>query len=177
MNQLPDGNFIRNTHKTADIVEYYGLAYAFQNCEQNFVSTEFLKLREIRIAYEFPRQLLARSKFIKGLSLSVYGRNLYCWSKFPGWDPEGAFMRGASDSSRNSRCCDARNSDVRRQRKDNFLTEQRDDYENKTDKIFDSRTGCIGDRHNLVFAFRRDEHKPKRRAEYDGHYVRAADRL
>ena len=96
VNQLPDGNFIRNTHKTADIVEYYGLAYAFQNCEQNFVSTEFLKLREIRIAYEFPRQLLARSKFIKGLSLSVYGRNLYCWSKFPGWDPEGAFMRGAS---------------------------------------------------------------------------------
>ena len=96
VNQLPDGNFIRNTHKTADIVEYYGLAYAFQNCEQNFVSTEFLKLREIRIAYEFPRQLLARSKFIKGLSLSVYGRNLDCWSKFPGWDPEGAFMRGAS---------------------------------------------------------------------------------
>ncbi len=96
VNQLPDGNFIRNTHKTADIVEYYGLAYAFQNCEQNFVSTEFLKLREVRIEYEFPRKLLARTKFIQGLSLSVYGRDLYCWSKFPGWDPEGAFMRGAS---------------------------------------------------------------------------------
>ncbi len=176
MNQLPDGNFIRNTHKTADIVEYYGLAYAFQNCEQNFVSTEFLKLREIRIAYEFPRQLLARSKFIKGLSLSVYGRNLYCWSKFPGGIPRRLHARCVG-SSRIRDVADARNSDVRRQRKDNFLTEQRDDYENKTDKIFDSRTGCIGDRHNLVFAFRRDEHKPKRRAEYDGHYVRAADRL
>ncbi len=96
VNQLADGNFIRNTHKTADIVEYYGLAYAFQNCEQNFVSTEFLKLREVRIEYEFPRALLAKSGFIKGLSLSVYGRDLYCWTKFPGWDPEGAFMRGAS---------------------------------------------------------------------------------
>lgn len=28
--------------------------------------------------------------------LSVYGRDLFCWSEFPGWDPEGAFMRGSS---------------------------------------------------------------------------------
>ena len=28
--------------------------------------------------------------------LSVYGRDLFCWSDFPGWDPEGAFMRGSS---------------------------------------------------------------------------------
>ena len=40
-------------------------------------------------------------------------------------------------SSRIRDVADARNSDVRRQRKDNFLTEQRDDYENKTDKIFE----------------------------------------
>jgi len=96
VNQLADGNFIRNTHKTADIVEYYGLAYAFQNCEQNFVSTQFLKLREVRVEYDFPRKLMAKTRFIKGLSLAVYGRDLYCWSKFPGWDPEGSFMRGAS---------------------------------------------------------------------------------
>ena len=96
VNLLPDGNYVKNTHKTADITEYYGLAYAFQNAEQNFVSTQFLKLRELRLDYEFPKKLLARTGFIKGLVLSVYGRDLFCWSEFPGWDPEGAFMRGSS---------------------------------------------------------------------------------
>lgn len=96
VNRLPDGNYVRNTTRTADITEYYGLAYAFQNAEQNFVSTQFLKLRELRLDYEFPKKLLNRSGFIKGLVLSVYGRDLFCWSAFPGWDPEGAFMRGAS---------------------------------------------------------------------------------
>lgn len=94
VNQLPDGNFVKNTHRTADITEYYGVAYAFQNAEQNFVSTQFLKLRELRLDYEFPRKWLAKSGFIKGLTISVYGRDLFCWSEFPGWDPEGAFMRG-----------------------------------------------------------------------------------
>ena len=96
VNQLPDGNYVKNTHKTADITEYYGLAYAFQNAEQNFVSTQFLKLRELRLDYEFPKKLLSKTGFIKGLVLSVYGRDLFCWSDFPGWDPEGAFMRGSS---------------------------------------------------------------------------------
>lgn len=46
--------------------------------------------------YEFPKKLLSKTGFIKGLVLSVYGRDLFCWSDFPGWDPEGAFMRGSS---------------------------------------------------------------------------------
>ena len=96
VNQLPDGNYVKNTHKTADITEYYGLAYAFQNAEQNFVSTQFLKLRELRLDYEFPKKWLSKTRIIKGLVLSVYGRDLFCWSDFPGWDPEGAFMRGSS---------------------------------------------------------------------------------
>ena len=96
VNQLPDGNYVRNTYRTADITEYYGLAYAFQNAEQNFVSTQFLKLRELRLDYEFPKKWLSKTRIIKGLVLSVYGRDLFCWSDFPGWDPEGAFMRGES---------------------------------------------------------------------------------
>ena len=87
---------MRNTYRTADITEYYGLAYAFQNAEQNFVSTQFLKLRELRLDYEFPKKWLSKTRIIKGLVLSVYGRDLFCWSDFPGWDPEGAFMRGES---------------------------------------------------------------------------------
>ena len=35
----------------ADERTSHGLAYAFQNAEQNFVSTQFLKLRELRLDY------------------------------------------------------------------------------------------------------------------------------
>ena len=67
-----------------------------KTAEQNFVSTQFLKLRELRLDYEFPKKWLSKTRIIKGLVLSVYGRDLFCWSDFPGWDPEGAFMRGSS---------------------------------------------------------------------------------
>lgn len=106
VNQLPDGNYVKNTHKTADITEYYGLAYAFQNAEQNFVSTQFLKLRELRLDYEFPKKWLSKTRIIKGLVLSVYGRDLFCWSDFPAGTPRApsCAARRSFPASRSPRC-------------------------------------------------------------------------
>jgi hypothetical protein len=55
-----------------------------------------LKLREVRIEYSFPKALLAKTKVIQNLSIAIFGNNLYCWTKFPGFDPEGVSMRGAA---------------------------------------------------------------------------------
>ena len=96
--QTADGNYVINTSAIPkeQISTYYHNKYDNTNAEANFVSTQFLKLREIRVEYAFPKKLLAKTKVISNLSLAFYGNNLYCWSKFPGWDPEALTMRGSS---------------------------------------------------------------------------------
>lgn len=95
---LDDGNYKINDYAIPreEISEYYHSAYSNTNAEANFVSTQFLKLREVRLEYAFPKKLLAKTKVIQGLSFALYGNNLVCWSKFPGWDPEGVSMRGSA---------------------------------------------------------------------------------
>ena len=96
--ELADGNFkiCDYEHTSTSIQSYYQALYARECCEANFVETSFLKLREVRLEYSFPKKLLAKTKAIQGLSISVFGNNLYCWSKFPGFDPEAVSMRGAA---------------------------------------------------------------------------------
>ena len=50
----------------------------------------------MRIEYALPKKILAKTKVIQGLTVAVFGNNLACWSKFPGWDPEGVSMRGSA---------------------------------------------------------------------------------
>lgn len=96
--ETADGNFVINTDPIAaeNIGTYYHCLYDQTNAEVNFVSTQFLKLREIRVEYSFPKKMLAKTKFISDLKLSAYGNNLWCWSEFPGFDPEGVTMRGSA---------------------------------------------------------------------------------
>ena len=95
---MSDGNYkiCDYEHTPTTIQAYYQAKYARECCEANFVETSFLKLREVRLEYSFPKKLLAKTKVIQGLSISVFGNNLYCWSKFPGFDPEAVSMRGAA---------------------------------------------------------------------------------
>ncbi len=46
----------------------------------NYVtSADFWKLRELALSYNVPASFLAKTKFIKGCTLSVQGRNLFVW--------------------------------------------------------------------------------------------------
>lgn len=46
----------------------------------NYVTSgNFLKLREIALAYDFPATLLAKTGVIRGATISVQGRNLFMW--------------------------------------------------------------------------------------------------
>ena len=96
--EMPDGNYkiCDVEHDSNSIQAYYQAKYERGCAEANFVETSFLKLREVRLEYSFPKKLLAKSKCIQGLSIALFGNNLYCWSKFPGFDPEAVSMRGAA---------------------------------------------------------------------------------
>lgn len=96
--ETEDGNYIINTDALAkeNVANFYHCYYDQTNAEVNFVGTQFLKLREVRLEYSFPKKLLAKTRVISGLNISVYGNNLYCWSEFPGFDPEGVTMRGSA---------------------------------------------------------------------------------
>jgi TonB-linked SusC/RagA family outer membrane protein len=47
---------------------------------ENYVTSgTFFKIRELSLSYALPAALLTRTGFVKGLSLNVYGRNIYTW--------------------------------------------------------------------------------------------------
>ena len=46
----------------------------------------FLRLKSISIGYTF--NLYKKTKFIRDLTLSVNGENLYLWKKYNGFDPD-----------------------------------------------------------------------------------------
>lgn len=55
----------------------------------NYFSQSFLKLREVTLGWQVPARLLGKS-FVKGLDVSVVGRNLLLFSKMPNIDPDPA---------------------------------------------------------------------------------------
>lgn len=96
--KLADGNMVVNTTAFTrnNISSWYENYYDQTNAEANFVSTQFLKLREVRLEWQLPKKWLSKTKVLSGVSLSAYGNNLWCWSDFPAWDPEGITMRGSA---------------------------------------------------------------------------------
>ena len=54
---------------------------------------DFAKLREVSISYLVPREYAARIG-ASDLSITLAGRNLATWTKFPGLEPESAFNSG-----------------------------------------------------------------------------------
>ena len=76
---------------TTSVTSYdYFRAIASENIGEEFVySADFIKLREISFGYTFPSSMLTKTRFIKGLSLSLVGRNLWTIMKHtPNIDPE-----------------------------------------------------------------------------------------
>ena len=46
----------------------------------NVIAADFVKLREISLTYALPAKMLAKSKYITGVSLKLYGSNLWLWT-------------------------------------------------------------------------------------------------
>ena len=58
----------------------------------------YRKLREAQIAYELPRLSFVAGQW----SVALVGRNLYTWTRYSGWDPEGGYAPRSSNGSPNS---------------------------------------------------------------------------
>jgi len=74
----------------------YGLFGYVSNPARAFVyDASFVKLREVAITYSLPQHLIGRTKFIKGIDLSLIGRNLWIIHKnLPYADPEDGLGAG-----------------------------------------------------------------------------------
>jgi TonB-linked SusC/RagA family outer membrane protein len=53
----------------------------------------FAKLRELSLTWTVPQSLL-RNLRVGGASLTIAGRNLHTWTRYPGLDPEASFQGG-----------------------------------------------------------------------------------
>lgn len=90
----PDKTYSTNTTKVLP-VDYYGDYYRRANVESNSFDASYLKLREARLEYNFPKSILGKSLF-KQLSIALYGRDLLMISSFPIFDPETAALNGST---------------------------------------------------------------------------------
>lgn len=92
--QNPDGSYSPNSKPIA-LNTYYGDYYRRANVETNSFDTSFIKLRDARITYNFPKSLINDMK-MTDLSISLFGKNLWMWTKFPLFDPEVATLDDAT---------------------------------------------------------------------------------
>lgn len=89
-----DGTYSPNT-KPVGLAAYYGDYYRRANIETNTFDTSFVKLRDARIAYTFPRDVIAPLKLTE-LTIAVFGKNLWMWTDFPMFDPEVASLNDST---------------------------------------------------------------------------------
>ncbi|WP_292010276.1 SusC/RagA family TonB-linked outer membrane protein [Chryseobacterium sp.] len=89
-----DGSYVPNT-KAVTVSSYYADYYRRANVETNSFSTDFIKLRDARIAYSFSKDVI-RPLGLEDLTLAIFGKNLWMWTKFPLFDPEVATLDNAT---------------------------------------------------------------------------------
>jgi len=79
--------YTTNTVLATNIQAYYDAHFNRDNVEANTFSTDFVKLRELRIDYTIPAKLMSKIKLQRG-TIGLYGRDLFVFTKWPGYDPE-----------------------------------------------------------------------------------------
>ena len=73
---------------------YYSWKYTRDNVEENTFSTDFLKLKELRLDFNLPKKLCNKSKVFTSASIGAYSTNVFCLTKFPQYDPETSSLNG-----------------------------------------------------------------------------------
>lgn len=90
-----NGGYTKNT-KVVDNVSTYYSSYKWNrnNTEENTFSTSFLKLKQVRLDFQMPKQWLGRRNPLKDVQVGVYATNLFCITSFPQYDPEVGMVNG-----------------------------------------------------------------------------------
>lgn len=89
--------YTKNTTVTENIQTYYN-AYIWNrnNTEMNTFSTDFLKLRELRLDYQMPRKIMESTGIFQDMSFGIFATNVFCWTDFPQYDPETGMLNGSN---------------------------------------------------------------------------------
>lgn len=88
-----DGTYSPNT-VVADAGDYYYAHFNRDQLEANVFSTDFIKIREVRLDYTFPLKTAAKLK-MNSLVVGLYGRDLFVFSNWPAFDPEFASLNSS----------------------------------------------------------------------------------
>ncbi|TRZ45715.1 SusC/RagA family TonB-linked outer membrane protein [Robertkochia solimangrovi] len=89
-------SYTKNTTVTSNIQTYYNTyVWNRNNTEKNTFSTDFLKLKEVRLDYQVPAEVCAKTGVFKNASLGMYATNLFCITEFPQYDPETGMLNGS----------------------------------------------------------------------------------
>lgn len=97
------GSYIPNTNITVE--DGNGSAGFWTSSENmdvtsNYVtSANFLKLRELVLAYDLPASVLSRVGFLKGATVSVQGRNLFMWMAKDNYYTDPEYSEAGNDSN------------------------------------------------------------------------------
>ncbi|WP_187774889.1 SusC/RagA family TonB-linked outer membrane protein [Pedobacter sp. BS3] len=70
---------------------YYAAHYDRTNAEANVFDASYIKFREFRIDKSFSSKSLQKVGFKKA-SIGLYGRDLFVWTKWPGFDPQNGTL-------------------------------------------------------------------------------------
>lgn len=87
-----DGTYSKNRVVT-DAQTYYMGHFQRDNLEANTFSTDFIKLREMRLDYTLPKEMASKLKIQNGV-IGIYGRDLLVFSNWPSFDPEFGSLTG-----------------------------------------------------------------------------------
>lgn len=72
-------------------------SYSTKNTSAHLYKGDFIRLRNLQIAYNFPSSILNAIR-MKGLRVYVSGNNLFTITGYKGWDVEAAKLDGGSVS-------------------------------------------------------------------------------
>ncbi len=91
--QNADGTFRKNDVIAMDVDNFYRSMYGSNNGEGSTFSTNFIKFREASLSYTINPKSLKKIGITK-LTLGLYGRDLFIWTKWPDFDPEFGTLNG-----------------------------------------------------------------------------------
>lgn len=89
--------YVENLGEEGTVIVPYVVSYPWGFARPSMFDSDFIKLREISLSYNFPRDIINRMGFIQNIALSLYSRNIILWTKAKaGIDPERAFQAESS---------------------------------------------------------------------------------
>ncbi|MER2996540.1 SusC/RagA family TonB-linked outer membrane protein [Pontibacter populi] len=89
-----DGSYRKNDVLVMNMAQYYTAHFQRDNVEANTFSTDYIKLREVRLDYQVPATLLQKIK-VQRASIGVFGRDLFMITEWPAFDPEVGTLSGS----------------------------------------------------------------------------------